>query len=134
MRSKTRRANGRAVWGTSHSEASTRSVVRVGNKGWSLYGVQRSQPVATADKRGGAENGSNRRKPLPWVATACRVEPMVRRGSTVRVRQRALQNTRKFALSRPRPVAKDEEAHKELLAAGVIPLEGLDLRQAEPGR
>jgi arylformamidase len=28
----------------------------------------------------------------------------------------------------------DEEAHRELLAAGVIPLEGLDLREVEPGR
>ena len=27
----------------------------------------------------------------------------------------------------------DEEAHRELLAAGVIPLEGLDLRQIDPG-
>jgi arylformamidase len=28
----------------------------------------------------------------------------------------------------------DEEAHRELLAAGVIPLEGLDLREVVPGR
>jgi arylformamidase len=28
----------------------------------------------------------------------------------------------------------NEEAHRELLAAGVIPLEGLDLREVEPGR
>jgi arylformamidase len=27
----------------------------------------------------------------------------------------------------------DEEAHGELLAAGVIPLEGLDLRHIDPG-
>jgi arylformamidase len=28
----------------------------------------------------------------------------------------------------------DEEAHRELLGAGVVPLEGLDLRDVEPGR
>lgn len=28
----------------------------------------------------------------------------------------------------------DEEAHQELLAAGVVPVEGLDLREVEPGR
>jgi hypothetical protein len=31
---------------------------------------------------------------LPWIASACRLQPMVRRGSTVRVRQRALQKPR----------------------------------------
>jgi hypothetical protein len=31
-----------------------------------------------------------REEPLPWVSTGCRSERMVRRGSTVRVRQRAL--------------------------------------------
>jgi hypothetical protein len=40
------------------------------------------QPVATGRKSHRPKNGSNTRKPLPWVA-------MVRRGSTVRVRQRA---------------------------------------------
>jgi hypothetical protein len=38
-------------------------------------------------------------KPLPWVATGCRGDAMVRRGSTVRVRQRALQKSRKAGLS-----------------------------------
>src|SRR6266540_1283646 len=56
---------------------------------WSVYGAQRSQPVATGSKCDGREDGSNRRKPLPWVATGCRDPKMVRRGSTVRVRQRA---------------------------------------------
>jgi hypothetical protein len=44
--------------------------VRTGNAGWSLYGVA----VATGGNRWqirGAESGSNRRKPLPWVATGC---------------------------------------------------------------
>jgi hypothetical protein len=40
-------------------------------------------PVGTAPKR------RNHAKPLPWVATGCRSERMVRRRSAVRVRQRA---------------------------------------------
>src|SRR5438046_4497465 len=59
------------------------------DRGWSIYGAERSQPVATGGKWVGPENGSDKRKPLPWVATSCRSERMVRRGSTVRVRQRA---------------------------------------------
>jgi hypothetical protein len=61
--------------------------------GWSLYGAERSQPVATGGKWDGRENGSDLRKPLLWVATSCRRDRMVRRGSTVRVRQRALQKS-----------------------------------------
>jgi hypothetical protein len=45
-----------------------------------------------SDLRG---NRKNKRNPLPWVATSCRSQRMVRRGSTVRVRQRALQKPRK---------------------------------------
>jgi hypothetical protein len=45
--------------------------------------------VATGGKCDGREHGSNERKPLPWVATGCREDHMVRRRSTVRVRQRA---------------------------------------------
>ena len=44
------------------------------------------KPAATSQKR------------LPRVATGCRSERMVRRGSTVRVRQRALQKPRKTGL------------------------------------
>ena len=36
-----------------------------------------------------AQTPSKQAKPLPWVATGCRKQRMVRRGSTVRVRQRA---------------------------------------------
>jgi hypothetical protein len=36
-------------------------------------------------------------EPLPWVAINCRRNAMVRRGSTVRVHQRALQKPRKIA-------------------------------------
>jgi hypothetical protein len=59
---------------------------------WSAYGAERSQPVATGRKWDGSRNGSNKRKPLPWVATGCRSWRMVSRGSTVRVRQRALRD------------------------------------------
>jgi hypothetical protein len=65
---------------------------------WSFYGAQRSQLVATDGKWNGGEEGSEERKPLPWVATSCLRRSMVRRGSTVRVRQRALQRRRQSAL------------------------------------
>ena len=75
------------------------SVVRAGHlKRWSLYGAQRSQPVAIGRKCDSRENGSDSRKPLPWVATSFRGPKMVRRGSPVRVRKRALQKRRKSAL------------------------------------
>src|SRR5215207_1209880 len=47
---------------------------------WSVYGAERSQPVATGGRWDDLESGSDTRKPLPWDG---------RRGSTVRVRQRA---------------------------------------------
>jgi hypothetical protein len=43
--------------------------------------------------------GSTSEKPVPWAATSCPSKRMVRRGSTVRVRQRALEKARKSALS-----------------------------------
>jgi hypothetical protein len=58
-------------------------------KGWSVYGAKRTQPLASGGKCGGLEKGSNKPKPLPRVATRRRGDRMVRRGSTVRVRQRA---------------------------------------------
>src|SRR6266540_842345 len=58
-----------------------------------------SPAVATGGKWDGREDGSNKRKPLPWVATSCRDPKMVRRGSTVRVRQRALQSPSKSGVS-----------------------------------
>jgi hypothetical protein len=51
-----------------------------------------SLAVATSGNRWQWDRAKIRRitrKPLPWVATGCRSERMVRRGSTVRVRQRA---------------------------------------------
>jgi hypothetical protein len=58
-------------------------------KGWSLYGAPWLQPVATGRKSRSLHNPRNKPKPLPWVATACGLERMVRRGSPVRVRKRA---------------------------------------------
>jgi uncharacterized protein len=46
-------------------------------------GRNRWQPVANGTDR--RESGSNKREPLPWVATGCRRVRMVRRGSTLRV-------------------------------------------------
>jgi len=46
------------------------------------------QPVATTRKSRRRKTGTNKPKSLPWVATSCHDERMVRRGSTVRVRQR----------------------------------------------
>jgi hypothetical protein len=62
------------------------------NRGWSLYGAPWLQPVAISGKSRGRKNRRNEPKPLRRVATGCRQKYMVRRGSTVRVRQRALQN------------------------------------------
>src|SRR5437868_15171897 len=58
-------------------------------KGWSIYGAQRAQPVATGGKWDALENRSNRPIRNWWQPTATVPERMVRRGSTVRVRQRA---------------------------------------------
>ena len=66
---------------------------------WSVYGAERSQPVATGGRWDDLESGSDTRKPLPWVATSCPDPKMVRRGSTVRVRQRALQSPSKSGVS-----------------------------------
>jgi hypothetical protein len=60
------------------------------NEEWSLYGAPWLQPVATGRKSLARENGSIKPRPLPPAATSCRLKRMVRRGSTVRVRQRAL--------------------------------------------
>jgi hypothetical protein len=50
------------------------------------------QPVATAGKWDGLENRSNRLIRNRWQPTATVLQRMVRRGSTVRVRQRASRN------------------------------------------
>jgi hypothetical protein len=58
-------------------------------KGWSIYGAQRAQPVATGGEWDTTENRSNKPIGNRWQPTATVSERMVRRGSTVRVRQRA---------------------------------------------
>jgi hypothetical protein len=58
--------------------------------GWSIYGAQRAQPAATGRKWDALENRSNKPIRNRWQPTATVSERMVRRGSTVRVRQRAL--------------------------------------------
>ena len=54
-----------------------------------LYGAPWVQAVATSLKPLLPKNREVKPKPLPWVGTRCRSEHMVKRGSTVRVRQRA---------------------------------------------
>jgi hypothetical protein len=51
-------------------------------KGWSIYGAQRAQPVATGRKWLSTENGSNGPIGNRWQPTATLPERMVRRGST----------------------------------------------------
>src|SRR6266545_6813929 len=57
---------------TSRSRPTTPSGAAALGMGWSVYGAERSQPVATGGKWRGREDRSNRRKALPWVATGCR--------------------------------------------------------------
>lgn len=38
---------------------------------WSPYGAQRLQPVAIGGKCDAPQDGSDKRKPLPWLATSC---------------------------------------------------------------
>jgi hypothetical protein len=88
------------------SEAIHAPGVGAGNRGWSIYGAERSQPVAITGKWDGRKNGSDKREPLPSIATGCLSRHMVRRGSTVRVRQRALQRPRKTTLLLYLPLAR----------------------------
>jgi hypothetical protein len=68
---------------------SSQGVATAGNLGWSLYRAPWLQPVAISRKSDWRGTRENKPKPLPWVAANCRAQRMVRRGSTVRVRQRA---------------------------------------------
>jgi hypothetical protein len=65
----------------------------------------RAQPVATGRKWERPEDGSNRRIGNRWQPTAMAPERMVRRGSTVRVRQRAPEKPRKSGLFLSRDLA-----------------------------
>src|SRR6266550_4354997 len=73
--------------------------------GWSLYGAPWLQLVAISGKSDGRGRAENKPKPLPFVATGCREKYMVRRGSTVRVRQGALQKACTAAAYRAEPLA-----------------------------
>jgi hypothetical protein len=50
---------------------SCRDVAITGNGLWSLYGAERSQPVATGGKWSVSENREIKRKPLRSIATGC---------------------------------------------------------------
>jgi len=56
---------------------------------WSIYGAERTQPATVGHKSESFENGSNKPNPLRSIADSCAHNEMVRRVSTVRVRQRA---------------------------------------------
>ena len=75
---------------------------RVALRVWSVYGALRSLAGASGGKSSTAENGLNKPSLLPLLATSCRSERMVRRGSTVRVRQRASQKASKWPFLLPR--------------------------------
>jgi len=72
---------------------------------WSIYGAKRAQPVATGRKWKAAENRSVTPIGNQWQPTATVSQRMVRRGSTVRVRQRALKKRRTFGTCRSDRVA-----------------------------
>jgi hypothetical protein len=74
---------------------------------WSIYGAKRAQTAAIGRSSAGPENGSDKPIPPRTVALSCVHNEMVRRGSTVRVRQRALQRRRTSALSRSGRLALD---------------------------
>src|SRR5829696_10293482 len=65
------RRSGSTLVAARHTHDRAHVVANADNKEWSLYGAQRSQRVATGGKWDGRKNGSNRRKPLPWLATSC---------------------------------------------------------------
>ena len=63
-------------------------VANTDNRGWSLYGAPWLQPMAAGGKWRRPLHAQNMPKPLPWVATGCRKQRMVRRGSTFELVQR----------------------------------------------
>src|SRR5919108_2585014 len=92
---------------------------------WSIYGAEWS--VATGGKWDDRENGSNKPKPLPWVATGCRSGRMVRRGSRVRVRQRALKRAERLERRLELPyVGEPERAASPGGLAGSAAVESVD--------
>ena len=61
------------------SLALLRGVVTLDNQRWSLYGAQRSEPVANGRA---PRTGSDKRKPLPSAGASCLSRSVVRRGSS----------------------------------------------------
>src|SRR5437870_3990774 len=64
-------------------------VTRANARSWSIYGAERGQPAANGRKPIRPDNGSNKPSRSRRRRTATVQDLMVRRGSTVRVRQRA---------------------------------------------
>jgi hypothetical protein len=91
-------------------------VVYTDDRGWSIYGAERAQPRATGGKWSTHEIDRIKPKPLRPVATGCRRDGMVRRGSTVRVRQRASskapQNVRLACPVRKRVISRALAGHR----------------------
>jgi hypothetical protein len=77
-------------------------------KGWSIYGAQRAQPVATGGKWNTPENRSNKPIRNRWQPTATVSERMVRRGSTVRFRRRLTAKRALRSASCGLPVSGDQ--------------------------
>src|SRR5216684_5540509 len=75
---------------TTSTGCATRSVASTDYKRWSPYGAPWLQTLAINRKSDQAKNARNKRNSSPWVATSCARRLMVRRGSPVRVRKRAL--------------------------------------------
>jgi hypothetical protein len=84
--------------GTADREVTHGSLPAAGPQGtrWSLCGAPWLQPSAIAGKSTGPGTRANKPNPLPPVATGCLRRSMVRRGSPVRVRKRALQKASKW--------------------------------------
>ena len=75
------------------ARSGTSEVTFMASRVWSLYGAPWLQRAATSGKSGELANRENKPNPLPPAATGCLRSSMVRRGSTVRVRQRALRSS-----------------------------------------
>jgi hypothetical protein len=104
-------------------------------RGWSIYGAQRAQLVATGGKWNTPENRSNKPIRNRWQPTATVSERMVRRGSTVRVRQRALQKRRTSAPLRSERLALDPACGGYGVVYGAFALRtrlGRELSQSSP--
>jgi hypothetical protein len=72
--------------------------IAVAANGWSIYGAQRAQPVATGRKCDGPHNDSNKRIRNRWQPMATVSERMVRRGGQ---RFESVRGLRFFACSAP---------------------------------